>query len=102
MIHVYKSLNAPGSPIDVRRDTHNALLGQAERAMSLLQHHAEDYHLILVVKGDIHRELGQYKMAKVTFRQAQEAIEAAERNGSLTADGYENWMLSLLQLGTLT
>jgi tetratricopeptide (TPR) repeat protein len=71
--------------------------------VSLLQFRPDtgQYRLILGVKGDIQTKLGQYKAAEATFRQADEAFAMAERNGTLTGQGYESWMLSLIHLGNL-
>ena len=79
------------------------LLGQANRACELLQFHqdTDEYHLLLAVKADVHNQLGQYRMAEATYLQADEAYAKAERNGVLTAIGHSEWMMSLVQLGSL-
>lgn len=103
---VINTLNAftdYGATYDVRDDALNALLAQADRAVSLLQNRPDtgQYRLILGVKGDTHKQLGQHNAAEATFRQADEAFAMAERNGTLTGQGYNNWLMSLIQLGNL-
>ena len=103
---VIDALNATtdyGAMYDVREDTFNAILAQADLAVSLLQFRPDtgQYRLILAVRGDTEKILGQYRVAEAMFRQADEAFAMAERNGTLTGQGYESWMLSLIHLGNL-
>jgi len=88
---------------DDRYSRFNALLVQVNWVLELLQFHpdADDLRLLLAVKGEVHRQLGQHKLAVATYQQADDAFTKAERIGSLTVTGNNNWMLMLNDLGTL-
>jgi tetratricopeptide (TPR) repeat protein len=55
---------------------------------------------MLVLKANIHKDLGQGKLAVAHLQQADEAFAAAERKGLLRAPDYEDWVTSLYDMGT--